>query len=362
MSSSHARTDAPILVTGGAGFIGSCYVRRAIASGRRVVNLDALTYAGTLTRLASVADDPLHRFVHGDVRDSALLARLFDEERPDAVVHFAAESHVDRSINDARPFIDTNVGGTTALLGAALAHWDGLSGADREAFRFLHISTDEVFGTLGPTGAFTETTPYNPRSPYAASKAASDHLVRSFGLTYGLPVLITNCSNNYGPFQFPEKLIPLTFVRAIGGRPLPVYGDGSNVRDWIHVEDSCAAFEGVLSRGVPGESYCIGADAERTNLDTVRDICRLLDGLTPKADGGRHEDQITFVTDRPGHDFRYATDCAKARRTLGWSGGRPFAEGLLQTVRWYLENRAWWEPILAGVYDGERLGLRGRAA
>jgi dTDP-glucose 4,6-dehydratase len=362
MSSIPARTAAPILVTGGAGFIGSCFVRRAIAAGRSVVNLDALTYAGTTSRLPGVMDHPAHRFVHASICDGPLVQQLIAETRPAAVVHFAAESHVDRSISDARPFIETNVAGTANVLAAALAYWDGLSGAERDAFRVLHISTDEVFGTLGPTGAFNESTPYSPRSPYAASKASSDHLVRSFGLTYGLPVIITNCSNNYGPFQFPEKLIALTVVRAIGGKSLPVYGDGSNVRDWIHVEDSCAAFEAALTNGTPGESYCIGADAERTNLETVRAICRLLDRLTPKDGEGLYEDQITFVTDRPGHDFRYATDCAKARGALGWTGGRAFDDGLEQTIRWYLDNRSWWEPILAGIYDGERLGLRSKAA
>jgi len=353
-----AHRNAPLLVTGGAGFIGSCFVRRAVAAGHRVVNLDALTYAGTKTRLPGLLDHPLHRFVHGDIRDADLLKRVVAEVRPRAIVHFAAESHVDRSINDATPFIQTNVAGTGNLLAATLAYWEGLDKAEQQEFRFLHISTDEVFGSLDDDGFFTETSPYNPRSPYAASKAASDHLVRSFHLTYGLPVLLTNCSNNYGPYQFPEKLVALTTVRAITGKPLPIYGDGTNVRDWIHVEDSCAAFEAVLAKGRPGESYCIGGEAERANIDTVLTICGFLDRMAPRADGKPYADQITFVTDRPGHDFRYATDCTKARNELGWSGSRTFETGLGDTVRWFLNNRAWWEPILAATYDGGRLGLR----
>jgi dTDP-glucose 4,6-dehydratase len=352
-----AHPPGPLLVTGGAGFIGSCFVRRAVAAGRRVVTLDALTYAGTRTRLPGLDGTGLHRFVHGDVCDGPLLAELFRTERPAAVVHFAAESHVDRSLEDASPFIRTNVLGTGTLLAAARAHADGLPDAERAAFRFLHVSTDEVFGALGPEGRFDERTPYDPRSPYAASKAASDHLVRAFHHTHGLPVLVVNCSNNYGPYHFPEKLIPLTIVRALAGRELPIYGTGGNVRDWIHVEDSCAAFSLVLERGRVGETYCVGGESERTNLQVAHAICAALDREAPRADGRPYADQIAFVADRPGHDFRYAIDCAKAKGELGWAGGRPFEEGLAQTVRWYLDNRDWWEPILSGVYDTSRLGL-----
>ena len=349
---------APLLVTGGAGFIGSCFVRRAVSSGMPVVNLDALTYAGTLTRLPGLDSNPLHRFIHADIRDRIRLSEIVSSVQPAAIIHFAAESHVDRSITDPSIFIETNVLGTGNILAATLEFWEKMDRQRQERFRFLHISTDEVFGTLGKTGAFTETSPYNPRSPYAASKASADHLVRAFHLTHGLPILIANCSNNYGPWQFPEKLIGLMVVRALTGQDLPVYGDGSNVRDWIHVEDSCSAFEAILNRGLPGESYCIGGDNEWSNLDTVRALCGILDECSPSADGHPYAGRIAMVTDRPGHDFRYATNTTKARQALGWAGSRDFMTGLASTVAWFNANRQWWQPLLSQVYGGQRLGLR----
>ena len=348
-----------ILITGGAGFIGSAVVRKLIAEtdAERVVNLDALTYAGNLDSLAAVAGDARHVFVHGDICDATLVRRVFEEHRPDAVLHLAAESHVDRSIDGPGDFIRTNLVGTFTLLEAARRHWLGLEAAERERFRFVHVSTDEVFGSLGADGHFTEATPYAPNSPYSASKAGSDHLARAWHHTYGLPVLITNCSNNYGPYQFPEKLIPLMVLNALEGRELPVYGRGENVRDWLHVEDHAEALLTVLARGRPGEMYAIGGDCERTNLEVVREICRMVDELAPDAAIGPRERLIRFVTDRPGHDLRYAIDARKIRRELGWSPRESFESGLRRTVAWYLENRAWWERVRSGAYRGERLGL-----
>jgi len=338
------------IVTGGAGFIGSAFVRLARARTlARVVTLDLLTYAGNLDNLAPLEGDAGHRFVRGDICDSTLLARLFAEERPAAVVNFAAESHVDRSIHDAAPFLRTNVLGTQALLDAARAHCAGLDGDARGAFRFLHVSTDEVYGSLGPGDApFTETTPYSPNSPYAASKAAADHLVRAARHTWGLPTLVTNCSNNYGPYQFPEKLIPLVICNARDGRPLPVYGDGMQVRDWLHVDDHCEALLRVLAAGRPGETYNVGGENERTNIETVRAICDALDGLVPGA--APRASLIRYVADRPGHDRRYAIDAAKIRRELGWRPRTRFEDGLRATVAWYLDNDAWVERVRTGAY------------
>ena len=337
------------LVTGGAGFIGGNFVLRAVASGVKVVNLDALTYAGNLDTLASVQDNPLHVFVEGDIGDRALVARLLAEHRPDAVVNFAAESHVDRSIDGPAAFIQTNVVGTLGLLESVRDHWKELEGEARERFRFLHVSTDEVYGSLGDTGKFTESTPYAPNSPYSASKAASDHLVRAFHHTYGLPVLTTNCSNNYGPYHFPEKLIPLIIARALAGEPLPVYGDGKNVRDWLFVGDHCRALRTVLEKGRVGETYNVGGNAEKQNLEVVRTICALLDERMPRADGKPRSSQITFVADRPGHDRRYAIDASKLRDELGWEPEYTFEQGIAETVDWYLANQAWVKRVLDGA-------------
>ena len=344
------------LVTGGAGFIGGNFVLRAVASGVKVVNLDALTYAGNLDTLASVQDNPLHVFVEGDIGDRALVARLLAEHRPDAVVNFAAESHVDRSIDGPGAFIQTNVVGTLGLLESVRDHWKELEGEARERFRFLHVSTDEVYGSLGDTGKFTESTPYAPNSPYSASKAASDHLVRAFHHTYGLPVLTTNCSNNYGPYHFPEKLIPLIIARALAGEPLPVYGDGKNVRDWLFVGDHCQAIRTVLEKGRVGETYNVGGNAEKQNLEVVRTICALLDERMPRADGKPRSSQITFVADRPGHDRRYAIDASKLRDELGWEPEYTFEQGIAETVDWYLANQAWVKRVLDGSYRLERIG------
>ena len=329
-----------LLVTGGAGFIGSNFVLSTIAeSGEPIVNLDKLTYAGNLANLEGLRADTRHVFAQGDICDRALVRGLFERHRPRAVVHLAAESHVDRSIEGPAPFVQTNVVGTFSLLEEARAYWAGLAEPERGAFRFLHVSTDEVYGSLGPGDpAFSETTPYAPNSPYSASKAGSDHLVRAFHHTYGLPVLVTNCSNNYGPHQFPEKLIPLMIHHALAGKPLPVYGDGQNVRDWLFVLDHCAALRAVLARGRPGEVYNIGGGAEMKNIDLVRMVCALLDDARPRT-GGSYASLITFVKDRPGHDRRYAIDSRKIQRELGWRPAESFASGLKKTVRWYLEQR-----------------------
>jgi dTDP-glucose 4,6-dehydratase len=341
-----------ILVTGGAGFIGSNFVLQWCSGGEEpALNLDALTYAGNLANLQPLADSPLHCFQHGDIQDGALLDRLFAEHRPRAVVHFAAESHVDRSIHGPETFVKTNVIGTFRLLEAARAYWLGLEGPEKASFRFLHVSTDEVYGTLGPNDpAFTETTPYAPNSPYSASKAASDHLVRSYHHTYGLPVLTTNCSNNYGPYQFPEKLIPLMIVNALAGDALPVYGDGQQVRDWLYVEDHCSAVRRVLEAGVPGEVYNIGGWNEKPNLEIVHAVCALLDELRPRADGQSYASQIRHVTDRLGHDRRYAIDARKIARELGWKPAETFETGLRRTVQWYLDHPEWVAQVQSGAY------------
>lgn len=345
-----------ILVTGGAGFIGSAVVRRLVARGKRVATLDKLTYSGTLSNLEGVAGQPGHRFVEGDIGDQALVGQLLREERIEGVMHLAAESHVDRSIDGPGVFIETNVVGTYRLLGAVLDYWRSLVGDERDSFRFHHISTDEVFGDLPfDDSLFREDTPYAPSSPYSASKAASDHLVRAWHHTYGLPAVLSNCSNNYGPHHFPEKLIPLVILNALEGRPLPVYGKGENVRDWLYVDDHAEALEVVLTRGRVGESYNVGGRAERTNLAVVEAICDALDRRQPLGDGRSRRDLITFVTDRPGHDRRYAIDCSKIERELGWSPSVTFEEGLDLTIEWYLGHPAWWEPLRAR-YAGERLG------
>ncbi|MDI9240836.1 dTDP-glucose 4,6-dehydratase [Lysobacter sp. LF1] len=344
------------LVTGGAGFIGGNFVLDALRRGAKVVNLDVLTYAGNLDTLRSIKDDPNHVFVQGDIGDAALVERLLREHRPDAVINFAAESHVDRSIDGPAAFVQTNVVGTLSLLEKTRDYWKSLEGAARDAFRFLHVSTDEVYGTLGETGKFTETTPYAPNSPYSASKAASDHLVRAFHHTYGLPVLTTNCSNNYGPYQFPEKLIPLIIARALAGEALPVYGDGRNVRDWLYVGDHCAAIARVLEAGRVGETYNVGGDAERENIVVVKTICALLDERRPLPDGRARESLITFVADRPGHDRRYAIDASKLQQELGWAPTVTFEQGIARTVDWYLEHQDWVQRVLDGSYRLERIG------
>jgi dTDP-glucose 4,6-dehydratase len=353
-----------LLLTGGAGFIGSAVVRHVIGdTDWSVANVDKLTYAGNLESLAEARASNRHRHYKVDICDRAALERVFGEVRPDAVLHLAAESHVDRSIDGAAPFIQTNVQGTYILLETALAYWRGLDAGARERFRFQHISTDEVFGSLGAAsergGKFTEATPYAPNSPYSASKAASDHLVRAWHHTHGLPTLTTNCSNNYGPYHFPEKLIPLVIIRALRAEKLPVYGKGANVRDWLHVEDHAEALTLVLQKGRPGETYNVGGDSERANIDVVRAICRLLDELVPDDANHPHERLIEFVTDRPGHDARYAIDASKIKSELGWRPRHTFERGLRETVRWFLDNRGWWERVMSGAYRGERLGLSG---
>ncbi len=346
------------LVTGGAGFIGGNFVLLTMQKPDvKVINLDALTYAGNLDTLQSLKDNPNHVFVEGDIRDRDLVRSLFKDHQPDYVVNFAAESHVDRSIESPGDFILTNVVGTFEMLDAARGHWLSLEGPAKENFRFLHVSTDEVYGSLGKTGLFTETTPYAPNSPYSASKAGADHLARAYNRTFGLPVLTTNCSNNYGPFQFPEKLIPLVTGKALAGEPLPVYGDGQQVRDWLFVEDHCSAIQRVLESGTPGEVYNIGGDSEKPNLEVVKTICRLLDEMAPDRGPVPHEDLITFVKDRPGHDRRYAIDASKIKNELGWKPGNDFESGLRKTLRWYLDNTEWLERVTSGAYRGERLGL-----
>jgi dTDP-glucose 4,6-dehydratase len=352
-----------ILITGGAGFIGSNFAQQWCAhSSEPILNLDALTYAGNLANLQSLENSPQHTFVHGNILDAELLARLFSEYAPRAVVHFAAESHVDRSIHGPEAFVETNVNGTFRLLEAARAYWSGLDAEAKSAFRFLHVSTDEVYGTLGADDpAFSETTPYAPNSPYSASKAASDHLVRSYHHTYGMPVLTTNCSNNYGPFHFPEKLIPLMIVNALAGKSLPVYGDGQQIRDWLFVEDHCAAIRRVLEAGTPGEVYNVGGWNEKANIDIVHTVCNLLDELAPAAGRGVHHaltgtpveryvELITHVTDRPGHDRRYAIDARKIERELGWLPAETFETGIRKTVQWYLANQPWVNGVLDGSY------------
>lgn len=346
-----------LLVTGGAGFIGGNFVLDAVRRGVRVVNLDALTYAGNLATLRAIEGDPGHRFVHADICDGALVARLLAEHRPDAIVHLAAESHVDRSIDGPAAFLRTNVVGTLALLEAAREYWTSLDGAGKERFRFLHVSTDEVYGALGEGGRFTETSRYAPNSPYSASKAASDHLVRAFHHTYGLPVLTTHCGNNYGRYQFPEKLIPLVIARALAGEPLPLYGDGRQVRDWLHVSDHCRALRRVLARGRVGETYNVGGNAERQNIEVVKALCALLDQRRPRADGRPHASQITFVPDRPGHDRRYAIDAGKLQRELDWSPAHTFERGITETVDWYLAHQDWVQRVLDGSYRLERIGV-----
>ena len=342
-----------ILVTGGAGFIGSAVVRRAVRSGHGVVNLDALTYAACLDNVAPVSNSPLYAFEHADIRDRAALDRIFHAHAPDAVMNLAAESHVDRSIDGPGAFIETNMTGTFNMLEAARAYW--VARGRPETFRFHHVSTDEVYGSLGETGQFTEDTPYDPRSPYSASKAASDHLVRAWHETYGLPVVITNCSNNYGPYHFPEKLVPVAILRALAGDPIPVYGKGENVRDWLYVEDHADALLTVLMRGENGRTYNIGGENEVRNLDLVRIICGILDAKRPKATP--YADQIAFVTDRPGHDLRYAINPARIRSELGWHPSVTVEQGLERTVQWYLDNEEWWRALQSRSGVGQRLGV-----
>ena len=339
-----------ILVTGGAGFIGSNFVLQWLREvGTPVVNLDKLTYAGNLKNLAAVAESSGYHFVRGDICDGALIPQLLAEFRPRAIVHFAAESHVDRSVLSPGDFVQTNVTGTFTLLDCALKYWNSLDSVQREHFRFVHVSTDEVYGSLGAAEpAFCETTPYAPNSPYSASKAASDHFVRAYRHTYGLPTLTTNCSNNYGPYQFPEKLIPLMIHNALAGKSLPVYGDGQNVRDWLYVEDHCSAIRRVLEAGRPGETYNIGGSSEMKNIDVVHTICSILDELAPKKSS--HSGLVTFVKDRPGHDRRYAMDCRKLERELGWKAAETFASGIRKTVRWYLDNQGWVAEVTSGAY------------
>jgi dTDP-glucose 4,6-dehydratase len=347
-----------LLVTGGAGFIGANFVLRQMAQdGLNIINLDALTYAGNLDTLESVKDHPDHLFVLGSIGDRPLVEYVLNRYQPDAIVNFAAESHVDRSIDSPEAFIQTNLVGTFQLLEATRSYWRQLPAEEKRSFRFLHVSTDEVYGSLGESGRFAETSPYQPNSPYSASKAGSDHLVRAYFHTYGLPVLTTNCSNNYGPYQFPEKLIPLMISNAVQGKPLPVYGAGANVRDWLFVLDHCKAIERVLDAGAPGEVYNIGGNNEKTNLAVVETICSLLDEMLPDSPHRPHRDLITFVKDRPGHDLRYAIDASKIRRELGWEPEETFDTGLRKTVRWYLDNASWCQRVLDGSYRGERLGL-----
>ncbi len=347
-----------IMVTGGAGFIGSAVVRQLVRdTGHTVVNVDKLTYAGNLESLAEVASDARYHFEQVDICDGPAVRDLFEGYRPDAVMHLAAESHVDRSIDGPAAFIETNIVGTYTLLEAARKYWSGLGQDGRAAFRFHHISTDEVFGSLDAGGLFTEETPYRPNSPYSASKASADHLARAWHHTYGLPVVMTNCSNNYGPYHFPEKLIPLMIIKALSGESLPVYGKGDNVRDWLYVDDHARALRLVLDKGRPGQTYNVGSRSERTNLEVVRTVCALLDELRPDSPHAPHERLIEFVADRPGHDQRYAIDPAKIEGELGWRPEETFESGMRKTVAWYLDNRAWWEKLLGGGYQGQRLGL-----
>lgn len=346
-----------ILVTGGAGFIGSNLIHYLLKQDKTsVLNLDKLTYAGNLKSLSSVSDSARYQFQQIDICYGEKLNEVLNEFKPDAVMHLAAESHVDRSIDGPGEFIQTNVVGTYTLLQACRGYYEGLKDEKQKAFRFLHVSTDEVFGSLGDRGFFTETTPYDPRSPYSSSKASSDHLVRAWGETYNLPVLITNCSNNYGPYQFPEKLIPVVILKALSGQDIPVYGKGENVRDWLYVEDHCDALWTVLNTGVVGETYNIGGENEQKNIDLVTEICSCLDKLRPQANGKSYSELITFVKDRPGHDFRYAMDISKIRKELGWAPKENQSSGLTKTIQWYLDNQDWWQAIIDGEYQLERLG------
>lgn len=344
------------LITGGAGFIGSNLVRLALQQGHQVLNVDALTYAGNVQSLEDVASDSNYQFAHLDITDAVGLQQVVFQYRPDAVLHLAAESHVDRSIDAPEKFIQTNVLGTFQLLHVALGYWKSLPESAARSFRLVHVSTDEVYGSLGPTGHFSEETPYDPHSPYSASKASSDHLARAWHDTYGLPVIVTNCSNNYGPYQFPEKLIPVVILKCLRGEPIPVYGKGENVRDWLYVEDHCQALLSVVRGGVPGHTYNIGGNNERTNLELVQMLCGLLDRFQPEPNGDPHADKIHFVPDRPGHDLRYAIDASKIERELGWRPREDFQSGFEKTVRWYLGHRSWWQNILSGDYRLERLG------
>lgn len=346
-----------VLVTGGAGFIGSALVRHLVRDvGAEVLNVDKLTYAGNLASLTSIENSPNYRFLKADICDGAAMAEAFSSFRPDRVMHLAAESHVDRSITGAADFVQTNVMGTFQLLEAARRYWSELDGAEKDAFRFLHVSTDEVYGSLGADGLFEELTPYDPSSPYSASKAASDHLAIAWHRTYGLPVVVSNCSNNYGPFHFPEKLIPLVILNALHGKALPVYGKGENIRDWLYVEDHARALDLIAARGRLGEKYNVGGRNERRNIDVVRSICALMDEMRPQASGS-HADLIRYVTDRPGHDARYAIDATKLETELGWKAQENFDSGIRATVAWYLANEWWWKPLRDGVYSGERLGV-----
>ena len=347
-----------ILVTGGAGFIGSALIRQYINDTKHeVINLDALTYAGNLNSLAEVEADARYHFQHTDIRKRDDIRWVFNQYQPDAIMHLAAESHVDRSIDGPADFITTNIVGTYNLLDVARHYWNSLDVEKKDQFRFHHVSTDEVYGDLDAMGYFNEETAYNPSSPYSASKASSDHLVRAWYRTYGLPIIITNCSNNYGPFQFPEKLIPLVILNALEGKPIPVYGDGSNVRDWLYVDDHARALRLVLEQGKTGETYNIGGHNEKNNLEVVKNICEILDNLTPNSPYNPHDSLITFVTDRPGHDARYAIDADKIERELGWTPQETFESGIEKTIKWYLDNREWCQHVLDGTYQGERLGL-----
>ncbi len=347
-----------IIITGGSGFIGSNFIHKQISeTDNHILNLDKLTYAGNQENLASIADHECYQFVQGDITDADLVDQIIQDFRPDGVIHFAAESHVDRSIDGPIPFIMTNVVGTAILLDRLHRYWRGLESPEKEDFRFLHVSTDEVFGSLGPDEKFRIDTPYDPSSPYSASKAGSDHLVRAWGRTFGFPILLTNCTNNYGPYQFPEKLIPLMVINAISGKPLPIYGDGLNIRDWLHVEDHCDAIYDVFQNGKLGDTYLVGGEEEVTNLRVVETICTILDEIHPAESGKSYREQITYVADRPGHDVRYAMDIAKIRDELGWSPTKSFASGLRETIEWYLEQRDWWTRLQEKkIYEQERLG------
>jgi len=347
-----------LIVTGGAGFIGSNLVKLLVEEeGHEVLNLDSLTYAGNLSSLAELEENDSYRFVKGSICDASIVGKIFEEFQPEGILHLAAESHVDRSIDGPGEFIHTNIVGTYTLLQAALAYYRELNDADKKSFRFLHVSTDEVFGSLGHEDpGFSETTPYDPHSPYSASKASSDHLVRAWGDTYGLPILVTNCSNNYGPYQFPEKLIPVVVLKALKGEDIPIYGKGENIRDWLYVRDHATAILAVLRKGKPGETYAIGGNNEQRNIDLVRSVCSILDDLKPKENGSKYKNQIKFVKDRPGHDMRYAIDSSKIRDELGWTPAEDNESGMRKTIQWYLDNESWWQGILSGDYRLQRLG------